>query len=348
MPSPATANRRADRAALALSMLCAIGCTPEPSASTESPPPSVAAPAPAAPPLPIADAPPIDGVARTAPDAIDDGLHVVLLGTGTPVPSPRRSGPALAVIAAGRPYLVDFGPGVVRRAVEAQERGVVALDPTRLDFALATHLHSDHTAGLSDLLLTPAVVGRGRPLRLRGPTGLVAMADHIVAAYRTDLAVRRGERSEAQMAGYRVEARDIEAGLVHADGPLRIRAFDVPHGSFDAAFGYRFDDGRRRIVVSGDTGPSDAVVEACDGCDVLVHEVYCKAGFDRGGADFRKYHGSFHTSAPQLAALAVRARPKLLVLSHLLLFGCSERQLLDEVVAGYRGRVALGRDLDVF
>lgn len=275
-------------------------------------------------------------------------MHVVLLGTGTPVPSPERSGPALAVISSSRAYLVDFGPGVVRRAALAQERGVHALDPTKLDFALATHLHSDHTAGLSDLILTPAVVGRRRPLQLCGPVGTVAMADHIAAAYRTDLSVRGRKRSPEQMRGYRVEARDITAGPVHAEGSLRITAFDVSHGTFDAAFGYRFDDGSRRIVVSGDTAPSDAVVDACDGCDVLVHEVYCKAGFDHGGPDFRDYHGTFHTSAPQLAAIARRARPGLLVLSHLLLFGCTPQQLLDEVRADYDGKVALGRDLDVF
>ncbi|MGH8285533.1 MAG: MBL fold metallo-hydrolase, partial [Steroidobacteraceae bacterium] len=53
--------------------------------------------------------------------------QVVLLGTGNPGPSPERSGPATAIIVNGQPYLVDFGPGVVRRAAAAQQKGIGAL-----------------------------------------------------------------------------------------------------------------------------------------------------------------------------------------------------------------------------
>ena len=44
--------------------------------------------------------------------------QAVLLGTGSPVVDPERSGAALAVVAAGKPELVDFGPGVIRRAAQ--------------------------------------------------------------------------------------------------------------------------------------------------------------------------------------------------------------------------------------
>ena len=72
--------------------------------------------------------------------------QVVMLGTGTPGPDPDRSGPATAIVVNGTPYLVDFGPGVVRRAKAAViERGVKALEPINLRVAFATHLHSDHT-----------------------------------------------------------------------------------------------------------------------------------------------------------------------------------------------------------
>ena len=82
---------------------------------------------------------------------------IVLLGTGAPRPTPDRSGPATAIVVGDRAYLVDFGPGVVRRAAAAAEKGIAALQPSRITVAFATHLHSDHTAGLSDLYLTPAV-----------------------------------------------------------------------------------------------------------------------------------------------------------------------------------------------
>jgi ribonuclease BN (tRNA processing enzyme) len=71
--------------------------------------------------------------------------QLVLLGTGTPNADPDRSGPAVAVVVNGQPYLVDFGPGVVRRAAAAARKGVTALAVSNLKTAFATHLHSDHT-----------------------------------------------------------------------------------------------------------------------------------------------------------------------------------------------------------
>jgi ribonuclease BN (tRNA processing enzyme) len=72
---------------------------------------------------------------------------VVMLGTGTPLPDPGRSGPATAVVANGTPYLVDAGTGIVRRAAAARDKGVKALEPTNLRIAFLTHLHADHTRG---------------------------------------------------------------------------------------------------------------------------------------------------------------------------------------------------------
>ena len=99
--------------------------------------------------------------------------QVILLGTGTPNAEPERSGPAVAIVANSVPYIVDFGPGVVRRAVAAQ------IKPSDLKIAFATHLHSDHTAGLPDLILTPWTLERTAPLELYGPKGIAAMANHI-------------------------------------------------------------------------------------------------------------------------------------------------------------------------
>src|SRR5438132_8331960 len=87
------------------------------------------------------------------------GTKIVLLGTGTPRPYPDRSGPATAIVVGERAYLVDFGPGVVRRAAAAAEKGTPELESTNLKVAFLTHLHSDHTAGYPDLILTPWVMG---------------------------------------------------------------------------------------------------------------------------------------------------------------------------------------------
>src|SRR5260370_20045252 len=108
--------------------------------------------------------------------------QIVLLGTGNPGPSPERSGPATAIIVNSEPYLVDFGPGVVRRAAAAQQKGMAALNPIKITHAFVTHLHSDHTVGYPDLIFTPWVVGRKIPLEALAPPRIKAMTEHVLPA----------------------------------------------------------------------------------------------------------------------------------------------------------------------
>ena len=83
---------------------------------------------------------------------------VVFLGTGTPLPDPDRSRPCTAIVVNGMPYLVDVGPGLVRRASLAVRKGVTELNSPNLKIAFVTHLHVDHTAGLPDLMFTPWIM----------------------------------------------------------------------------------------------------------------------------------------------------------------------------------------------
>ena len=117
-------------------------------------------------------------------------MQIVLLGTGTPAPDPERSGPSTAIVVNGTPYLVDFGAGVVRQAAAARKRGVRGLEAVNLRIGFLTHLHSDHTLGFPDLILTPWVVGRKEPLEVYGPPGTRAMAEHILKAYGADIDIR--------------------------------------------------------------------------------------------------------------------------------------------------------------
>ena len=101
--------------------------------------------------------------------------QVVLMGTGTPLPDPERAGPCTAIVVNGTPYLVDLGTGVVRRAAAARNKDVKALEPINLKIGFITHLHSDHTLGVADVLLTPWVMGRKEPFELYGPPGTRTM-----------------------------------------------------------------------------------------------------------------------------------------------------------------------------
>jgi ribonuclease BN (tRNA processing enzyme) len=267
--------------------------------------------------------------------------RLILLGTGTPNAEPSRSGPAAAVVVGEQPHVVDFGPGVVRRAVGA------GLDPKRLTRAFLTHLHSDHTAGYPDLILTPWTLEREEPLEVYGPPGLEAMTERVLAAYEADILERLRGMQPANEAGWRAVARDVKAGFVYEDDNVAVEAFAVDHGSWDA-YGYKFRAADREIVISSDTAPTEIMVEKSRGCDILLHEVYSAAGFETLPPEWRAYHAAVHTSSRQLAELASRAEPKLLVLYHQLLWGVSYEELVAEIEEGYDGDVVSGRDLDVF
>lgn len=275
---------------------------------------------------------------------------IVILGTGTPNADPERSGPAVAVVVNGSAYLVDAGAGVMRRATAAALKyQMPALRARAIDVVFLTHLHSDHTIGLPDVIHTGWVDEREHPLRLFGPRGTRDMADHLTKAYARDISIRTEGDQPHTAEGWRVTATDIAPGVVYQDSNVTVTAIPVPHTNWDQAFGYRFQTRDRVFVISGDTRPTDALVDACNGCDVLVHEVYSTEKLKARSADWQKYHQGSHTSSVELAALAARARPGLLVLYHQLYWGATDADLLAEVrAAGYAGPATAARDLDRF
>jgi ribonuclease Z len=269
--------------------------------------------------------------------------RVILLGTGNPNADPARHGPSTAIVVDDAAYIVDFGPGVVRRAAAA------GIAMPQLKRAFVTHLHSDHTAGYADLIFTPWTLERTEPLEVYGPPGLATMTQHISAAYAEDVDVRIRGLEPANTTGYKVNAHEVQPGVIYKDDKVTVHAFAVPHGAWKHAYGYRFQTPDRVIVISGDTTASEAVEEHARGADILVHEVICAAGLAQRTPDWRAYHTASHTTAPELGRLAARAQPRLLLLSHVLLTGCTEEQLLKEIRdAGYTGPLVRGNDLDVF
>jgi ribonuclease BN (tRNA processing enzyme) len=282
--------------------------------------------------------------------------QIVMLGSGTPRPDPERSGPATAIVVNGTPYLVDFGPGVVRRAVAAYRKGVTAFGPaaTEITTIFLTHLHADHTAGYPDLILTPWILGRKLPISVYGPPGIAAMTKHVLQAWKVDIDNRKNGIDRLPPAGCRVNVHEISPGVIYSSRHLRVTAFPVRHGALRHAFGYRFETPDRTIVISGDTAPTPVLEEHCKGCDVLIHEAYSQQTYRKVSRKWQRYRRKHHTSSRELAALAIRAKPSLLVLYHRANAGGPmtstdpEEALLDEVRKLYSGRVITGHDLDVF
>ena len=285
--------------------------------------------------------------------------QVVMLGTGTPGPDPDRSGPATAIIANGAAYLVDAGTGIVRRAASARRKGMEALEPTALRISFLTHLHADHTLGLADLMLTPWIMGREEPLKLYGPPGTRAMAQRILQAYEVDIKTRTEGLEHSNRTGYKVEVHEIAPGVVYKDANVTVSAFNSHHGSL-RAYGYRFVTPDRSIVISGDATAKGDASENCHQCDVLIHEVYTLNSFEKVSPEWKQYREAFHTSSKELAEIAKKSKPGLLVLYHVANPGCdqartqecreagSEEQLMREMHNLYRGNVVAAHDLDVY
>ena len=274
-----------------------------------------------------------------------DSTTIVLLGTGTPRPDPLASGPATAIVVGERVFLFDAGAGVMRR-IAAAKLPITA--PTAVFF---THLHSDHTLGYPDLILTTWVAGRSQPLHAYGPHELARMTNAIIEAWHDDIDIRTNGLEHGTPNGFAVDVHEVSPGIIFDSGGVKITAVPVRHGSWKEAYGYRIDTPTRSITISGDTRPSPELEEASRQVDVLIHEVYPDTGVTpparHSAREWDLYLKAFHTSASELGALAASAKPGMLILYH---FAASAKRD-DEVVAairkqGYAGRIVVGKDLD--
>jgi ribonuclease Z len=300
-------------------------------------------------------------VARDVIGDLPDGMHVALCGSGSPLPDPTRAGPCSAVIIDGKMFIVDIGGGAVRNL------GLMGLNPGATEALLLTHFHSDHIDGMGELMLQRwAGGGHESPLPVIAPEGVTAIVDGLNAAYAADVQYRIAHHGEATMSptGAGGEARPFSlAGgqhemVVYEQDGIKITAFPVAHKPISPAVGYRFDYKGRSVVFSGDTVKMATVEKACNGCDLLVHEVLnaemvggLEAAFDKTGrkrlvkimSDIPDYH-----STPVEAAETARAaKAKMLVFSHIvpaLPLDYLAAYFMKGVDAAYDGPVVLGKD----
>src|SRR4029077_15715445 len=144
------------------------------------------------------------------------------------------------------------------------------------------------------------------------------------------------------------ESTCMRSGVVYRDENVTVTAFPVKHGIWKEAYGYTFQTRDRKIVISGDTAPTDEVVKACDGCDVLLHEVYNPHGEELKEEHWKEYFRTFHTSPAELGEIARRARPKLLVVYHQVLEKLPEADLAEQIKKEYSGEWVSAKDLGVY
>lgn len=260
----------------------------------------------------------------------DSALHVVICGSGSPLPSAERAGPCTAVIAGGRMFLIDVGPG------STENLRLWGLPVGSLAGVLLTHFHSDHIGELGEVVFASWTSGRTEPLDVYGPAGVDRVVAGFQAAYELDVSYRVAHHGSDLLPpdGGKANAHTIELGddtpsrVFYDEDGLKMTAFLVEHEPIAPAVGYRIDYGGRSVVVSGDTIRSANVEAASQGVDVLVHEVLSGALIG-GAARALESAGNeqtakllrdtldYHTFPADVHALAADAEVKLLVMNHL-------------------------------
>jgi ribonuclease Z len=276
---------------------------------------------------------------------------LIILGSGTPNPDPERYGSGYAVVVNESAYIVDFGPGIVRR--------ISAMSPTwggdfpsmelqNINTAFLTHIHSDHSGALADLILTPWIMGRDTPLKLYGPSGLEAMSKNITEAYIDDINYRLYGSQPANELGFKSNVTEIvDDGSIYKDKNVEVIAFKNNHGDFKNSFGFLFITDDKRILFSGDTAVSANLKKYGNDLDILVHEVFSSETFVNKTKDWQIYHQAHHTSSIDLGIIADELQPKKLVMSHILFWGASEESILNDIGVNFSGQAIIAKDLMV-
>jgi ribonuclease Z len=237
-------------------------------------------------------------------------IKVTLLGTGSPLPSPDRAGPATLVHAGTATVLVDCGRGCVMRLAAA---GVL---PIGLSAILLTHFHSDHITDLNDLVTTHWVMSpQPTPLLVVGPVGTRQVVDAVLAMLELDQRYRIDHHADLS-AGPAVEVREVEAGATIDIAGVAVTVYRTDHRPVAPTVGYRFEHDGVVAALAGDTRPCPGLDDLCSGADVYVQTVIrddlVRAIPNARIQDILDYH----STVQQAAATAARNGVRTLMLTH--------------------------------
>jgi len=237
-------------------------------------------------------------------------IAVTLLGTGSPIPSADRAGPATLVSHGNEHYLVDAGRGVLMRLA------AVGLGAPNLAAVLLTHLHSDHITDLNDVITTRWVMTfEPTPLTIVGPPGTQAVVDNILASLEPDVGYRIAHHDDLRKPP-RVDVIEISVGAIELPGALTIRCAPTDHKPVEPTIGFRFDADGSSVVTAGDTVPCAGLDSLCAGADALVHTVIRKDIIVKLPMQRIRDTLDYHSSPEEAAQTATRGGISTLVLTH--------------------------------
>jgi ribonuclease Z len=210
-----------------------------------------------------------------------------------------------------------------------------------------THLHSDHTTDLNDVITTRwALSFTPDPLTVVGPVGTAALVTATEAMLELDVGYRLAHHDDLT---WRPGTEVVEAtgGVVFEDGDVRVTAGPTDHAPVYPTLGYRIEDGDRSVVIAGDTVPCDGLDRLAAGADVLVHTVVRPDQITALGVPRLLDVLDYHSAVADAAATAARAGVRVLVLTHMVpaVRPGAEQEWIDQAAAVFAGDVVLAGDL---
>jgi len=291
----------------------------------------------------------------------DGNLHVVLVGSGGPLPNAERVSVSTAVIAGGEFILVDTGPGTARNAL------LQNLPLGDLSAVFLTHFHSDHIGDLGEVNMFSWVQGnREKRLEVFGPEGVEKVVKGYTLAYELDSKYRTAHHGEdlAPTEGAKLVSKIItiqnpeQAQLFFGRNGLRAYAFQVNHFPANPALGYRFDYKGKAVVISGDTKKTNTLAKhsakadlfICDALDAKTINLAGRVASENNQPSLAKIMTDitdYHLTPVQAAQIAQEAAVKKLIFNHVtppLTNFILKRKYLEGVREVYDGDFDVGED----
>ncbi|MHC5234323.1 MBL fold metallo-hydrolase [Brucella sp. LJL56] len=296
------------------------------------------------------------------------GTKLITLGTlAGPFPSKTRAQSSNLVVVNGVYYIFDAGDGVVRRLAEAN------IPLQNIGLVFLTHLHDDHTAGLPALLGAAWDSKRTDPINVYGPPKTEQLVKALIDFDKisADIRIVDGGRSipiETLFSGH-----DTMPGVIYQDGNVKIIAGQNSHFDFhktknpdahEGSYTYRVETRDKVIVFTGDTGPNPETERLAAGADILVSEVNSVEDrkqilidtgqwatmTDEEKSRIMEQAARGHMSPAEVGELAVKARVKSVVLTHLTPRAHNDdySSWAEEVGKVFKGTVMLANDLAEF
>ncbi len=244
--------------------------------------------------------------------------ELIILGSGTGVPSLKRGAPGVAILTERSCALIDSGPGTLRRMLE------VELTYHDIDLLLYTHTHPDHVSDLVPFLFATKYSEhpRDKDLMCIGGPGFKRYFERIKKAYGSWILPQ----------AYQLRIKELrKRSVIFRD--LRISGKPMAHLAESVGYRIDFKDGKS-LAISGDTDYCKNVVDLGSEVDLLVLE----ASFPND----QKVEG--HLTPSLAGRIASESRCKKLLLLHFYP-ACDQTDIFEEVRKTYWGEIILGEDL---